>query len=72
MNLLLTNLNADVDNRGFELLPLEETDDDKIFAHRRMSCCQECQGNSKCNFCPTIFNLINKIQDRAEKSLNKK
>ena len=72
LNLLLTNLKTDVDNRGFDVLPLEDTDDNKIFAHRRMSCRQECQGVSNCKFCPNIFELINKIQYYAEKAYNTK
>lgn len=68
LNLLLTNLNIDVDNRGFEVLPLEDYDDNKIFAHRRITCRQECQGISNCRFCPNIFNLINSIQNYAEKT----
>ena len=40
LNLLLTNLNVDVDNRGFEVLPLEdevdEEQENKTFATRRM------------------------------------
>lgn len=68
LNLLLTNLKTDVDNRGFEVLPLEDYDDNKIFAHRRITCRQECQGISNCRFCPNIFNLINSIQNYAEKT----
>lgn len=65
LNILLTNLNVDVDNRGFDLLPLEDYDDEKIFAHRRLSCGQACQGISSCNFCPSMFNLINSLQKYA-------
>jgi len=41
LNLLLTYLNMDVDNRGFEVIPVEEGDT-KIFAHRRVNCGQRC------------------------------
>ena len=66
LNILLTNLNANVDNRGFELIPNDE-DDEKAFAHRRMTCGQKCQNISPCNFCSNTFQLINSIQDMAEK-----
>lgn len=65
LNILLINLKTDVDNRGFEVLPNEE-DDDKFFAHRRISCGQKCQGITQCSFCPQMFNLINAIQKKVE------
>lgn len=68
LNFLLTNLNIDVDNRGFDLLPFEENNEDnKIFAKRRLSCRQICQEKSSCNFCPQVFNLINTLQSNVEK-----
>ena len=36
LNILLTNFNVDVDNRGFELVADEN--DKKAFAHRRIAC----------------------------------
>ena len=70
LNLLLTNLNVDVDNRGFEVLPLEDEADEqqenKTFATRRMQCGQVCQGTSSCRLCEKYFNLINVIQKKAE------
>lgn len=65
LNILLTNFNVDVDNRGFELVVDE--DDDKFFAHRRMTCGQKCQGVSPCSFCQKTINFINVVQKEAEK-----
>jgi len=41
LNTLLTNFGVDVDNRGFEVIPYENNDE-KFFAHRRMTCGQRC------------------------------
>ena len=66
LNILLTNFNVDVDNRGFELL---DEYDEKLFARRRIRCKQECQGVSHCNFCPQSVELINAIQQKAEEEI---
>lgn len=69
LNILLTNLNVDVDNRGFELVSLTDKPDEKFFAKSRMVCGQRCQreGSYVCNLCKSTFDLINTIQDYAEK-----
>lgn len=68
LNILLTNLNIDVDNRGFDLISLDDITDEKFFAHRRISCRQQCQSTSNCRFCPQTFDLINKVQYFSEKT----
>ncbi len=61
LELLLTNLNYSVDNRGFEAL---EGDN---FAERRMNCQQACQRDAnKCRYCPITFKLINNIDKYAD------
>ena len=72
LNILLTNLQVDVDNRGFEVIPYEDNQDEKFFAHRRMTCGQKCQSVSRCFFCQNMFKLINDLQDYAEKEKLKK
>lgn len=68
LNILLTYLNKSVDNRGFETIPNDENDE-KSFAHRRLTCKQKCQSASACNFCYEMFNLINAIDKNSEKLL---
>lgn len=64
LNLLLTNLNYNIDNRGFELLPGYK---EKEFAERRLRCAQKCQENPvRCRFCPTVFTLINTIDINSD------
>lgn len=69
LNILLTNLNADVDNRGFELSSLTDDFDEKFFARTRLNCQQRCQrdNNSSCNLCNNTFDLINTLQEYALK-----
>lgn len=54
LNLLLTNLNYDVDNR---VIPKE-------FAERRIKCQQKCMRDSACRFCETVFKYVNTL-DKA-------
>lgn len=68
LNLLLTYLNADVDNRGFEVVPVDD-EDEKFFAHRRINCGQVCQAGGNCNLCLSTFRLINTISANS-KELN--
>ena len=69
LNLLLTYLNENVDNRGFELLPVED-DDKHYFAHRRLNCGQRCQEDpTRCNYCVKAFNLINAIDKNSKRIL---
>lgn len=75
LNILLTNLNVDVDNRGFEVIPTEEEPEDKTeiqdnknFALRRIQCGQACQSTSPCRLCQKYFDLIDIIQKWAEKT----
>lgn len=70
LNLLLTYLNKNVDNRGFELIPNDDNDP-KYFAHRRLRCAQRCQQDNRCNFCNIMFDLINSI-DKNNEYLKKK
>lgn len=59
LNLLLTNLKVNVDNRGF----------DEDFAKRRMNCGQVCQIDNRCHYCSSQFLLINTI-DKNKDYLN--
>ena len=68
LNILLTYLNEHVDNRGFEVVPVD-VDDNKFFAHRRVNCGQICQAGGNCTLCPSTFNLINTISEQSEKLL---
>lgn len=61
LNLLLTNLNFDVDNRG---LPIE-------FAAARSQCRQSCMRGGKCKFCYTSMKFSRTI-DKHKKELSKK
>lgn len=51
LNILLTYLGENVDNRGF--------DDD--FAQYRMRCYQSCQRNGNCHYCQSVFSMITTI-----------
>ena len=68
LNLLLTYLNEDVDNRGFEILPTDDNDT-KFFAHRRMNCGQKCLEDGRCNMCYSVFRLINNIDKHSDEIL---
>lgn len=57
LNLLLTNLKVNVDNRGFN---------EEGFAARRSECGQRCQETGTCHFCPTLFNFINTIDKNKD------
>ena len=59
LNILLTNLRTNVDNRAF----------DNRFAERRISCGQRCQGAGHCHYCDITFGLINTV-DRNRKYLD--
>ena len=65
LNILLRNLNASVDNRGFELVGIEN-DDPKFFARRRANCGQVCQSGGSCTLCVSTFNLINAISTHID------
>lgn len=56
LNLLLTNLKVNIDNRGF----------DENFAKRRIECGQVCQMDGRCHYCPTQFTMINTIDKNKE------
>jgi len=56
LNLLLTNLNYNIDNRGFN----------NDFAVRRMNCGQICQENKRCQFCQNRFQLITAIDRNSD------
>ena len=69
LNLLLTYLGENVDNRGLSLLPTDE-EDKFYFAHRRINCGQRCQEDqSKCNFCVKVFKLMNTIDKKSDQIL---
>lgn len=68
LNLLLTYLNAEVDNRGFEVIPNDDNDP-KAFAHRRLTCKQKCQENGRCNYCYQMFSFINTIDKHSAELL---
>lgn len=57
LELLLTNLNFSIDNRGFEGEP---------FAERRMSCKQKCQSGGVCHYCDLIFKYITYLDKNKE------
>lgn len=62
LNILLKDLHANADNRGFDAL-FNNRDDDKYFARRRITCGQVCQENpNRCHFCVNAFNLVNNIR----------
>lgn len=65
LNLLLTYLNVDIDNRGFEVVPVDD-EDNKFFAHRRVNCGQVCQAGGNCNLCLSTFKLIHSISSKNE------
>lgn len=67
LNILLTNFNVDVDNRGLSML-LDENDeeDPDLFARIRCICGQKCQQGFDCDFCHTNVELINLIQKKIE------
>ena len=48
LNILLTGLGVNVDNRGF----------DEDFAKNRISCYQVCQRDERCHYCQSQFKLI--------------
>lgn len=62
LDVLLNNFGVSVDNRGFDLISEE---DEKMYAHRRMTCGQKCQSISYCNFCPQHVDFINTVQRYA-------
>lgn len=69
LNLLLTYLGKDIDNRGLSLLPTDEKDE-FYFAHRRISCGQRCQEDpGRCNFCKKAFQLMNTIDQKSAQIL---
>lgn len=70
LDLLLTHLNTEVDNRGFEVIPNDE-DDPKAFAHRRLTCKQKCQENNSCNYCHQMFDFINTIDKHSSELMKK-
>ena len=61
LNLLITNLNKDVDNR---VLP-----DD--FAERRMICGQKCKVNGRCKYCNIAFDYANALRKEYYRRLKK-
>lgn len=56
LNLLLTNLKYNVDNRGF---PAD-------FADRRIKCNHRCQRTGLCHYCITQMKFINTIQENID------
>lgn len=48
LNLLLTYLGENVDNRGF----------DEDFGKKRLSCYQSCQRDNRCHYCRSVFTFI--------------
>lgn len=65
LNILLTNFNVNVNNRGFEGLP--EPYHEKSFAERRMNCKQICQQDPyRCKFCYTVIDFINAVQKKMK------
>ena len=68
LDILLTHLNREVDNRGFEVVPSNENDE-KAFAHRRLTCKQQCQSGGRCNYCYQIFDFINAIDKHSDELL---
>lgn len=57
LNLILTNLKFDVDNRGFP----------KEFASARVQCRQNCQRGGACHFCYTSMNFSRALDKAKEK-----
>lgn len=53
LNLLLTNLNYNIDNRAINT---------NEFAEHRLSCGQRCKKNNICHYCKTLFESINTIE----------
>lgn len=53
LNLLLTNLNYNIDNRAINT---------SEFAEHRLSCGQRCKKNNICHYCKTLFESINTIE----------
>lgn len=56
LNILLTGLNVNVDNRGF----------DETFARHRIDCYQACQRDNRCHYCMSQFKLITAILKHKE------
>lgn len=48
LNLLLTHLGENVDNRGF----------DEDFGKKRLDCYQACQRDGRCHYCQSVFTFI--------------
>lgn len=71
LNLLLTSLGVDVDNRGFSALPIDDTSDPHYFARRRLNCQQKCQSDGLCKFCPLAFRLINMVDKKSAEIIAK-
>ncbi len=66
LNMLLSYLNYHVDNRGFDNLP-NPTGEQHYFAKRRINCGQRCQESPRrCNFCPTVFELITQLDQNTD------
>ena len=57
LNLILTNLKFDVDNRGFP----------KEFASARVQCRQNCQRGGACHFCYTSMNFSRTLDKNKDK-----
>ena len=57
LNLILTNLKFDVDNRGFP----------KEFANARVQCRQNCQRGGACHFCYTSMNFSRTLDKNKDK-----
>lgn len=62
LNILLTNLDSNVDNRG---LPDE-------FGTVRIQCRQNCMRTGKCNFCETAANYVSAVKKWADQESNKR
>lgn len=56
LNILLTNLNENVDNRGF----------DEDFARKRISCYQSCQRDGRCHYCISQFKFVTTLLKNKE------
>ena len=67
LNLLLTYLGVNVDNRGFDIIP-NELELDHNFARRRIRCGQRCQSDPyRCHFCEETFKFINTLDADNDK-----
>ena len=66
LNLLLSGLGANIDNRGLNALPTIADEKPTTFAEMRIGCGQRCQSTQNCHFCESIFRLVNTIDKNKD------